>query len=310
VKILVTGGAGYVGTTLLRRLLAEGHSVRCLDPKAADVPRLLALTRDRRLRCDLVVGDIRDPRVVRDAMAGVDAVVHLAALVGYPACDADPEGARSSNVEGTRNVVCSIPLGLPLIFLSTCSVYGRRAANERCSETDPARPLTLYGETKLIAERIVLDHGGIALRASTAYGLSPQFRWDLIIHRFLQIGLSNGRLRLFEPGALRTFIHVDDIVEAVCFALGHSAAMSGNAYNTGSQDGTLTKLDLAERIAALTGLVIEIDHENSDPEGRWYGVSFDRIEALGFRTCITFDEGLQMTAAGVRLLTLENPALR
>jgi nucleoside-diphosphate-sugar epimerase len=307
-RILVTGGAGYIGSVLVRALVLGGHQVRCLDQLAPDLSSLLNLTEDERTRCDVWVGDIRDPYDFKIAVEGMDAVIHLAALVGSPACDANPSAARSVNVEGTRVIAQVTPRNLPMVFLSTCSVYGR-VLNGFCRETDVVYPPTLYGQTKWMSERIVTDRGGVALRATTAYGGSPSFRWDLIIHTFIRLALTTGRLKLFEPNAIRPFIHIADIVKALVFTIQNFDAMAGKIYNIGSDDGTLTKLDLAQRIATLTGVAIEIDELGRDPDGRQYRVAFDQIEGLGYHTSQPFDAGLKETVEWMRGLILEEGKL-
>ena len=300
-KILVTGGAGYIGSVLVTSLVAEGHEVRCLDLRADDMPTMLDLSGDGWNRCELLAGDVRLPRDVVAAVHNVDLVVHLAAVVGSPACDADPTAARSTNIDGTRTLIRSMPTGLPLICLSTCSVYGR-ALKAICRETDTVHPLTLYGESKWTSEQIVTEHGGVVLRATTVYGPSPRFRWDLLIHTFVRLALTTGRLKLFEPHAIRPFIHVDDVARAVMFAIRHVDAMAGGTYNIGSTDSTLSKLELASRIGRLTNLQVEIDHSGRDPDGRHYKVAFDEIQRLGYSVHLTLDQGLQHTLKSIRAL--------
>jgi nucleoside-diphosphate-sugar epimerase len=299
VKVLVTGGAGYVGTVLLRSLVSSGHAVRCLDPRAGDLDLLLDCPKHKSTCCEGLVGDLRNEGDLKSALTGVGAIVHLAAIVGYPACQAGPGEAWSVNVEGTRALLHALPEGMPLIFLSTCSVYGL-VSGDVCREVDPVRPLTLYGETKRCAERMVLERGGVVLRPTTAFGASPRFRDDLLVHTFARLGLSGQRLGLFEPNAVRSFVHVADVARAIVFALDHSRAMSGQIYNVGSENGTLTKIDLAERISALTGLEIALDERGFDPDGRHYRTSFERIESMGFRTAFSFADGLRHTVDWMR----------
>ncbi len=307
-RILITGGAGYIGTVLIPRLVESGHQVHCLDPRAFDLMALLPQFSDLQPVCRLSVADIRDRRSLAIALDKIDAVLHLAAVVGYPACDADPQGALSINAAGTRALAQMLSDGVPLVYLSTCSVYGK-VANGICRESDPVRPLTLYGRTKLSGERIVLRHGGVVLRAATAYGVSPRFRRDLIIHDFIQRGLTGQRLTLFQPDAVRPFIHVEDMARALQFTLDHFPAMAGNIYNIASDDGTVTKLELAQRIAAETGLAFEIDESREDPDGRDYRIDYTNVHVLGFRTVRCFDTGLRETVDWIRTRSLQEPGL-
>jgi nucleoside-diphosphate-sugar epimerase len=299
VNVLVTGGAGYVGTVLVQSLLSSGHAVRCLDPRAGELHVLLGFPKLMPVRCEGLVGDLRNETDLEDALSKADAVVHLAAIVGSPACEADPERAWSVNVEGTHTLLRAVPKEMPLIFLSTCSVYGQ-VSRDVCREGDSVQPMTVYGKTKLCCERMVLERGGVALRSTTAFGASPRFRDDLLVHTFARLGLSGQRLDLFEPNAVRSFVHVADIARAIVFALDHSRAMSGQIYNIGADNATLTKIDLARRISKLTGLEIALDEDGFDPDGRDYQLSFERIESIGFRTAFSFDDALRHTVDWMR----------
>jgi nucleoside-diphosphate-sugar epimerase len=182
-----------------------------------------------------------------------------------------------------------------------CSVYGR-VDTMVCREEEPINPLTHYGRTKAESERIVLAAAGTVLRFGTVYGLSPRFRWDLLMHSLLRAALNKERLLLYEPDAWRPLVHVEDAAEAICFALENFAAMSGGVFNAGSNASTLTKLELARRIAGLIELQVEVDAGRSDPDQRNYRVSFDRLEALGYAARRDIDEGIAATFHGARRL--------
>jgi nucleoside-diphosphate-sugar epimerase len=293
-RVLLTGGAGYLGSTLARRLLQSGASVRCLDLRADEMPGLVG-------GCEAVVGDVREEGVVRAALDGVDAVVHLAAVVGYPACDANPEAATSTNVDGATIVAGAAAAGLPLVLASTCSVYGRSDQGV-CRESDAIHPLTLYGRTKARAEEIALDRGAVVFRFATIYGISPRFRWDLLVHTFCQEALAKGKLKLFEPDAWRPLLHVQDAAASIAFALRNFRRMAGRVFNVGSDDATVTKLDLARQLARFTDLEVEADRDRSDPDGRNYRVCFDRLSSFGFRPATPFSRGIRATFEAVRLL--------
>ena len=305
--VLVTGGAGYIGVMLMRRLLEDGHMVRCVDLNADALPSSFSLI-GLPNRYETFVGDVRDSSLLGRAMEGVDAVVHLAAVVGYPACDADPDRARSINMGGTKAVVDAAPPGIPFVLASTCSVYGR-SLREVSRETDPISPLTCYGWTKAQSEEMVLKRRGVVLRAVTAYGFSPRFRWDLLVHTLLRESFEKRHVKLFDAHAVRPFVYVEDFVRALSFAVDNYSKMSGKIFNVGSDESTLTKLELAQRIAGLTALTIELDAIGSDPDGRNYRVSFERIAAHGFRTSWLFNDGLRATYFKARSLwSAELPA--
>lgn len=307
-RVLVNGGSGYIGTTLIRRLVRRGHAVYCLDPRSNDLVHLLGdLRGPSSARYVGIRGDVRDQALLRSLVQEVDCAVHLAAIVGTPACDADREAASSINVGGAANIMAAVPEGFPVVLSSTCSLYGH-VTSSICRESDPVAPLTHYGRTKADAENIVLTAGGTVLRFATAYGLSPRFRWDLLLHTFFKIALSGIRLKLYDPQAWRPMVHVEDAAAAICFALENFSAMAGNAYNVGSAASTLTKLNMAERVARVTDFEFEIDGSMSDPDQRNYRVSFDRIEALGYAAEIDIDEAIPVTFEGVHRLFMENRA--
>jgi nucleoside-diphosphate-sugar epimerase len=176
---------------------------------------------------------------------------------------------------------------------STCSLYGASAAVIP-DETFPISPLSLYGETKAQAEAMVADIGGINLRFATVYGPSPQFRTDLLIHTFIQTAIQRMHLRLFEPHALRPFLHIVDAARAICFAL-RSENMPPGLYNVGSDESTVSKLELAERVRTLTPVNVVIDLLERDRDGRTYRVNFDRLRRTRFQISKTLDAGLAET---------------
>jgi nucleoside-diphosphate-sugar epimerase len=279
-KILITGGGGYLGT-VVTRLLAEIHSVRVLDRFSWGTQALASLEIPPDT-LEMVAGDLADPDVAETALHGIDAVVHLAAVVGYPACDADPEDAERTNVEGTARL-CEALGGRPLLFASTGSTYG--AATDICTEESPLSPLTRYGRTKRAGEHLVLDAGGVVLRFATLFGLSPRMRWDLLPHDFARRGIA-GEIRVFDGHARRTFLHVEDAASAVEFLLNRYSA--GSVYNIGSETLNLTKQHVAEHVQRLTGCALSAT-DGHDLDGRDYAVSYAKIRALGWQPLIPFD---------------------
>jgi nucleoside-diphosphate-sugar epimerase len=192
-KVFVTGGAGYLGTTLVPLLLESGHSVVVFDSLKTNIGPILPFFRNPRF--SFVRGDIREKGPLTDAARSADAFVHLAAIVGYPACDRSPEEARSVNVQGSRNVAAAAGRDRPLVFASTSSCYG--AVEEAlCTEDTPTRPLSLYGETEVEGEEVVRSQcNAIVCRIATAYGLSPRLRLDLLVNDFVYHALHERRLR-------------------------------------------------------------------------------------------------------------------
>lgn len=296
-RVLITGGAGYIGTSLIPMLIAQGHGVICLDPRAHELPALLpGLDRGD---LEIVAGSVLDGDLVAALAGRCDGVIHLAALVGAPACDAEPERAHRLNVEGTRALLSAVPRDLPLVLASTCSVYGRvRAAI--CTEEEPAAPLSLYAATKAVAEQAVTARGGVALRFVTLYGASPRFRWDLLVHTFLRLAARGERLDLFDPDAYRPLLHVQDASRALIFGLEHVSQLRGARFNVSAGSQALTKREIAACIGRLVPFAVNIDRRNADPDERDYRVSSARIEALGYRATIDFRQALPALLESVR----------
>jgi nucleoside-diphosphate-sugar epimerase len=298
-RVLVTGGAGYVGTSVIEHLVRHGHEAVCLDPRGGEVPGLIPRLDEAPGRLEVVAGSVLDARMVRALGRSCDGVIHLAALVGAPACEKDPDAAWTINVEGTRTLLDALPEGMPLVVASTCSVYGQVPLGI-CTERAPTQPLTVYGETKVESERLVMDWGGTALRFVTLYGDSPRFRWDLLLHTFLQLANTSGRLELFDPDAYRPLLHVRDAARSLVFALERFPQLAGAIFNVGSSALTLTKRELAECVAKLTPFDIRIESTRFDPDRRDYKVSFDLIEAQGYQAEVDFESELPRLLAYVK----------
>jgi nucleoside-diphosphate-sugar epimerase len=303
-KVLVTGGVGYLGAVLIQRMVDAGYAVRCLDGPDRHFPAVLLHCARGPAAVEMVVGDVRDCGLLQQLCGDIDAVIHLAGIVGYPACDAEPARAVSVNVDGTRCITDAIRPGTPLVHVSTCSVYGKTIA-DTLRETATAEPLTLYGRTKLAAEQLATSVGGINLRLTTVYGPSPRMRLDLLIHNFCKIALTHGKLALFDPAALRPFVHIEDAVASMIFALENWGTMSGSIYNVGSDASTVSKLELVRMIDRLVPLNFVIDETQADPENRQSHVCFDSIEACGFSTRHPLASGLADTIDAVRHLLAE-----
>ncbi len=290
-NVVVTGASGYVGSVLTPLLEERGHRVTRVDIRK---PEAAGNSRSADSASNFIKADIRDGEAMTAALSQADAIIHLAAVVGYPACDAEPGLARAVNEMGTRVVAESAPQCARFVFASTCSVYGH-TPGALCSEDDPIQPMSLYAETKARAEKVALARGAVVLRPSTAFGASSNFRTDLILHDFVLRGLRGDRLRLFQPHAIRSFVYVEDMARAAIFAVERYQELAGRAFNVSAPDGSLSKLDLARRIAEATRLSFDIDDDRQDPDGRDYRVDTGRLAAAGFASDTGFDERLQET---------------
>lgn len=299
-KILVTGGAGYIGCHLVTRLLAAGHQVTVYDRLDYGGQGLLANCGEPGFW--FIKGDVTDRDRLREIVPQFDAVVHLAARVGFPACQADPQDAVASNVGGTSALIAEMHPGQRLVFASTASVYG--AAGTQTDETRPVAPLSLYARTKVTGEHLVRTRGDdtVILRFSTAFGVSPRMRFDLLPNDLIRIMLRDGRLDLYEPHFRRSFIHVADIAAALHHALDHWAAgVGGQTFNVSDPGLDMTKLQLAELAGTLLPCKLNVVPDGHDSDARDYYLSAGRFAATGFTACSDMRTALRavITAAAL-----------
>ena len=297
---LVSGGAGYLGIPVIEELRAGGRAVRVLDALIhGDQSELSAGLRSRGV--EVVEADIRDPAARRQALEGVDEVVHLAAIVGDPACARDPELARAVNVEGTSALVANArAAGVDrLVFASTCSNYGRIAdASVPISEGGALAPVSLYAEQKVAMERALLDGAQppmqvTCLRFATLYGVAPRMRFDLTVNEFTRELWADRRLEVFGEQFWRPYVHVRDAARAIRLVLdAPSEQVAAQVFNVGDSGENYRKLDLVEIIRSLTARgTVAFVHRDEDP--RDYKVSFEKIaRVLGCEPKMTVPTGV------------------
>ena len=307
-KILVTGGAGYLGSTLAPLLLNAGHSVRVLDNLIHGGSPLLASWSDPAF--DFQRGDIKDHSAIASALSGMEAVVHLAAIVGDPACARDPGLARSVNLDASLSLIeRSRQAGVQrFIFASTCSNYGKMKDPDRFVDEDSELcPVSLYAETKVAVEKALLAGGDgrawspTPLRFATLFGASPRMRFDLTVNEFTMEMLTKKHLKVYGEQFWRPYIHVRDAARAIKLMLESSPeSVAGRVFNVGATDQNFQKQQLVELIRPhASDAVVEFVHKTEDP--RDYRVSFRRIsEQLGFRITRTVPDGIAEVAQLVR----------
>jgi nucleoside-diphosphate-sugar epimerase len=304
-RILVTGGAGYVGSTLVPMLLEQGHRVRVYDALKFGGHGLLPCCQNRFF--ELIKGDVCDAAGVAKAVEGMDAIVHLAAIVGYPACKKEPQVAQATNVEGTRTVLAARKADQKFIFASTGSIYGS-IPDYVCNEDTPRAPITLYGETKAAAEQMVLDAGnGVAYRYATAFGVSNRMRLDLMPNDFTYQAVKNRNLIVYEGGFKRTFVHVRDMARSIMFALDKWDAMKDDVYNVGHESMNFTKEDVARQVLKHVDYYLHFAEVGTDADKRNYEVSYEKIRGKGFETTIDLDRGVAELVRAAKLIEFQNP---
>lgn len=278
-KYLITGGAGYLGSVLSLQLAAGGHSVRVLDDLSG-APRGGAFLQS--MGVDVIVGSVVDRELTRRASDGVDCIIHLAALVGAPKCARAPDLAEKINVRGTVSVIDARQPGQGLILASTGSVYGRLEG--LCEETSECNPLSAYARTKLEAEELVFEAGGVCLRFATLMGPSPAMRFDLLVNHVVWTMVHEGEFKVFEGDALRTFLDVRDAARAIRFFADTLETLPWQVFNVGSETGNLTKGEVVRRVAERVGGTLTQLEGYSDPDARDYFVDYSRLSSLGFVT--------------------------
>jgi nucleoside-diphosphate-sugar epimerase len=273
-KVLVTGGGGFCGSVLTRHLTAAGHSVVVYDIFQHGIDSILSASGS----VECIRGDVRDDQALGQAGKDCDAIIHLAAIVGYPACRENPVVAYDTIVRGTLAASqLATARKIPLIHASTGSVYGK--VENLCTEDSPCNPVSEYGKYKLAAEQIVRDDGGINLRLATLCGVSPCMRFDLLPNDFIWRAIKQGYIVIYCGNDRRTFLSVDDAARAYIATLNVAEAIRGETFNVGSEEFNLTKLDLARRIQQQFPFELVEQPVGSDPDLRDYAVNFRRFHA-------------------------------
>ena len=303
-RVLIDGGAGYVGCVLVPMLLSEGYQVLVLDNLMWGGTGLLGCFHNPNF--EFMRGDIRDDRNVSDAMKGVDAVIHLAAIVGFPVCRKDPAVTQSINVEGTK-VVSRHAGTRPVLYGSTGSNYGAQDSGIVTEET-PLNPLTLYGTTKTEAERWLLEHNQcVAFRFASGFGVSPRMRLDLMVNEFVYKVLLEHYLVIYEAHFMRSFIHVRDIAGTYVFALKNLDSMLGQVYNVGDESLNCSKADLCRMIQKRINYYLHFADMEKDPDQRNCKISYDKIKRAGFKCEVSLERGIDEMIAACKVLEHGNP---
>jgi len=292
-NILVTGGAGYIGSVLVPELLRAGHRVTVIDNFMYGQTSLLDVCRYETLT--VVRGDVRNERLIEAHVKGKDFIIPLACIVGAPACEADPVAARSINHEAILMITAYMNSQQGIVFPNTNSGYGRMVEGvAECDERSPLDPVSLYGILKVDVERKLLDmHNAVTLRLATVFGVSPRMRMDLLVNDFVYRAVVDRAVVLFEPHFKRNYIHVRDVARGFMHVMENYKAMQGQAYNLGLSDANLSKAELCAEIREqLPGFVFTESAIGEDPDKRNYIVSNAKIEATGYQPRVSLWEGI------------------
>jgi nucleoside-diphosphate-sugar epimerase len=301
-RILVTGGAGYIGSILVPELMARGYVVTVLDSLIHAQNPLLECCSSSNF--DFIKGDICDHDLMTKLIAQFDLIIPLAAIVGAPACKINPTVTKLVNYDAQINMVKKLSPSQMVIFPTTNSGYGIGEKNTFCTEESPLRPISEYGRTKVEVEKALLDKGNaVTYRLATVFGMSPRMRMDLLVNDFTYRAHKDRFIILFEEHFRRNYIHIRDVAKAFIFAIDNFNKMKGDPYNAGLSSANLTKRQLCEKIKEyVPDFYIHSAPIGQDPDKRDYIVSNEKLESLGWHPDYTLDMGIVELLKGYKIL--------
>lgn len=291
-NVLVTGGAGYLGSTMIPMLLQSGYKVTALDSLIFGQTPLLDCCHNSDF--EFIKGDICNKDLMASLIPRFDVIIPLAAIVGAPACAINPTITNLVNYEAYLYLIKKISKQQLVIFPTTNSGYGIGEKDSFCTEESPLRPISEYGRVKVAVEKALLDKGStITFRLATVFGVSPRMRMDLLVNDFTYRAFKDRCIILFEEHFRRNYIHVRDVANAFIFGLNHYDTMRGQPYNVGLSSANLTKLQLCHKIQEhVPDFYIHSAPVGKDPDQRDYLVSNEKIESLGWEAAFTIDMGI------------------
>jgi nucleoside-diphosphate-sugar epimerase len=291
-KILITGGAGYLGSVLVDRLLDSGHEVTILDNLMYNQTSLIHYSYNKRFH--FIYGDVRDTDLLEKLVPTFNVIIPLAAIVGFPACDRDKDLATAVNYTHVKTI-CDLVSGsdIKVIYPNTNSGYGI-GENSECTEESPLNPISHYGVTKIKAEREVLNIGGISIRLATVFGSSPRMRMDLLVNEFVYKALTDKYITIFEKNFKRNYIHIRDVAKTFEYMIENYEKFQGEVFNVGLTSANLTKAQLVEKIKEFVpDFAITYSDFYQDPDKRDYLVSNAKLESTGWNPDWSLDDGIE-----------------
>lgn len=307
-KVLITGGAGYIGSVLTGHLLDKGYKVTCIDNLKHKQNSLISYVGDPNF--DFVYGDVRDEGLLEKIVSDSDIIMPLAAIVGMPACNLNPEEALSINKNAIIKLNEMRSHDQKLIFPNTNSGYGTKSGEFYCDEETPLEPISFYGKTKVEAEKHLLESEkpAITLRLATVFGFSPRMRTDLLVNDFVLKAVRDSYVVIYQGDFKRNFIHVRDVARAFEHCIENFEDMKNKPYNVGLEDSNLSKIELAEKIKSYIPKFEIIPMEiGEDPDKRNYIVSNQKILRTGFSPEFSLDEGIEELKKGYNILLKNEP---
>lgn len=301
-NILVTGGAGYLGSILVPALLADGHKVTVLDNLMYGQASLSHVCYHENF--SIVRGDIRLEKTIVPLMQKADIIIPLAAYVGAPLCNKDPVGATTVNHDAILMMLKHLSRDQMLLMPTTNSAYGSGDENNFCTEDSPLRPISQYAIEKVEIEKAIMEHpNAISFRLATVFGMSPRMRIDLLVNDFTYRAVHDRFVVLFEPHFKRNYVHVRDVTRAFQHGIANFSSMKGQIYNVGLSDANVSKMELCQVISRhVPDFIFPEAAIGKDPDQRNYIVSNAKIEATGFRTAFSLDRGIAELVKGFTML--------
>ena len=292
-KILITGGGGYIGSVLIGELIKKNFEVAILDKFIFKQKKIIHNLYGKKIR--IIEGDVRDNSLIKNSVKNIDIIIPLAAIVGAPLCKKNPQLTKSVNVGSVKTLVKNLSKNQIILVPTTNSGYGIGKKNSYCTEKSPLKPVSLYGQTKVLAEKIILDHhNSSSLRLATVFGTSPRMRVDLLVNDFVFKAFKTKKITLFEGHFRRNYIHINDVCRTFLFAIKNFDKFKNNIFNVGLSSANLTKKELCNKIKKfIPDLFIEIDEFAKDPDKRDYIVSNKKLEKTGFKTKYSINFGIK-----------------
>jgi len=301
-KILVTGGAGYLGSVLVPELLKQGHEVTVLDNFMFKQNSLIDCCTFNTF--SIVRGDCRDKSLMARLIKNQDIIIPMAALVGVPLCSQDITGTVTTNLEAIRLLVKLCFKSQWILYPTTNSGYGIGEKGKHCTEETPLRPISLYGQTKVESEEILLDRGNaITFRLATVFGMSPRMRIDLLVNDFVYRAVTDRAVVIFEGHFKRNYVHIRDVARAFIHGIEHFEKMRNEPYNVGLDDANLSKIELCQIIQKYVPNFVYLESAiGEDPDKRDYIVSNAKILSMGFKPVFSIDMGVRELIKGYTIL--------
>ena len=292
-KVLITGGAGYLGSVITKKMLEAGHSVTAIDNLL--VKQLSPLQFTSNPNYNFIYGDVRNVDFLKHQVGIHDVIIPLAAIVGFPACKADPKLAWEVNFTQIETILDSIGDEHIILYPNTNSGYGIGEGQSECTEESPLNPISVYGESKCAAEKLLLDCSqAICFRLATVFGTSTRMRTDLLVNEFVYKAMTDKYITVFEKHFKRNFIHIEDVANVFLWALNNYETMKHNVYNVGLSDANLSKQELLEKIQQyIPDFAISYSDFYEDPDKRDYIVSNAKIEKTGWKPQYSLDDGIK-----------------